>query len=83
MLITRAAILFMDGETVEGHSYSQIIGMANKLGFKGEHFNGFITSAGEFVWPTEAADIALVAGQIKAPVDELTPEDIFPEYVGE
>lgn len=83
MLITRAAIMFVDGETVEGHSYSQITAMANKLGFSGERINGFVTSSGEFVLPSEAANIALVAGQIPTPVVELTPEDIWSGYGAE
>lgn len=80
MLITRAAIMFMNGEIVEGHTYTEITAMSRKLGFGGEHFNGFTTSTGEFVWPSEAADIALVAGQVPEPIEELTPEDIWPEY---
>ncbi len=83
MIITRAAILFPNGETVEGHSYSNISSMAHKLGFSGEFLTGFTTSAGDFVLPTDAAEIALLAGQISTPVDELAPEDLWPEYGAE
>lgn len=81
MLITRAAIMFMNGEVVEGHTYTEITVISRKLGLSGEHFNGFTTSTGDFVWPSEAADIALVAGQVPEPVEELMPDDLWPMYV--
>lgn len=83
MIIVKAAIMFMNGETVEGYSYSNIISLANRLGISGNHFNGFLTSSEEFVWPSEAADIAFSAKQIPNRLEELSPEDIWPEYVGE
>lgn len=78
MVITRAAIMFQNGETVEGHDYGAIATLANKLSFSGEKINGFVTSTGEFVLPEEAATIALKAKQIAGKVDRLTPDMLWP-----
>lgn len=76
MLITRPAIMFSSGETVEGLSYSSIINIANKLSIKGDKIHGFMTSPDEFVLPMDAAKIAFEAGQIPVKKDILEQEDI-------
>jgi hypothetical protein len=81
MVIIKAAMMFKNGEVVEGYNYSLIATMAHKLSLNGEHLNGFITSRGEFVPPSEAAGIALTAGQISDSLKELSPEDLWPEYL--
>lgn len=78
MVITRAAIMFQNGETVEGHDYGAITTLANKLSFTGEKIYGFVTSSGEFVLPEEAVTIALNAKQISEVVDRLTPDMLWP-----
>lgn len=80
MIITRAAIMYPNGEFVEGHSYGDILKLSNKLNFYGEKIYGFVTSYGEFVLPKDAAQIALEAGQIPILKEELTPEDLWPEW---
>lgn len=80
MIISRAAIMFSNGEVVEGHNYGQILTTAHKLSFGGECIHGFTTSSGEFVLPDEASVIAFAADQIKEPTEKLTPEDLWPEY---
>ena len=83
MIISRAAIMFSNGEVVEGHTYGQIMTMAHKLSFSGEMIHGFVTSYGEFVLPDEASAIAFAAGQIPEQLATLTPEDIWPEWAEE
>lgn len=78
MVIIKAAIMFDNGETVEGHDYGSISTLANKLSFRGERVHGFLTSTGAFVLPDEAAVIALSTGQIKEAVDTLTPDMLWP-----
>jgi hypothetical protein len=81
MVITRAAIMFSNGEVVEGRSYSEISTMAGKLGFNGERIYGFVTSSDEFVLPKDAAKIAKKAGQIKTVLGGvLTPEMLWPVF---
>jgi len=79
MIITRAAIMFSNGEVFEGQSYSAISTIASKLSFNGDKIYGFITSAGDFVLPGEAAVIALKAGQLKSVIGVLTPEMLWPQ----
>lgn len=79
MVITRAAIMFSNGEVVEGRSYSEISTMAHKLGFNGEKIYGFMTSSDEFVLPKDAAAIAEKAGQVKTLIGVLTPEMLWPQ----
>ena len=79
MVIIKAAIMFQNGEIVEGHNYSQITNLANKLSLSGDKIYGFVTSSGTFVLPNEAVEIALEAKQITARVDKLTPDMIWPE----
>lgn len=83
MLIVRAAIMYSNGEIVEGHDYGHITSIATKLSLMGDRLFGFVTSSGEFVYPTHAADIAFEAGQTSEHLEELTPEDLWPEYAGE
>jgi hypothetical protein len=78
MLIVRAAIMYSNGEVVEGRDYQSINSLAYKLGLSGDHINGFLNSSGEFVLPKDAAAIALKSGQIKKSTDELQPTDIWP-----
>lgn len=77
MLITRAAIMFQDGEVFEGRSYNSVIAIANKLGFTGDKIHGFVTSSGAFVLPEDAVKIAREANQISADKDSLEPEDLW------
>ncbi len=78
MFITHAAIMFSNGDIVEGFSYQAAHTLARKLGLSGEYINGFLSSSGEFILPKEAAVVALQSGQIKTQVDELTPFDLWP-----
>lgn len=78
MVIIRAAIMFQNGEVVEGHDYGQISALGHKLSFTGEKIHGFLTSSGTFVLPHEAVEIAFEAGQIAERVDALTPDMISP-----
>lgn len=77
MIITRAAIMFSNGEVVEGHTYSNALSMANKLGLSGDKIHGFVTSSGKFVLPSDATEIAKEAGQTSTN-EPLQPEDIWP-----
>lgn len=83
MIITRAAIMFSNGEIVEGHNYASISTIAHKLSYMGDKIFGFITSTGDFVLPQEANDIALEAGQISTPNEDLKPEDLWPQWADE
>lgn len=78
MLIVRAAIMYSNGEVVEGRDYQTINSLAYKLGLTGEHINGFLNSSGEFMLPKDAAAIALESGQIQQPIEELQPIDVWP-----
>lgn len=80
MIISRAAIMFSNGEVVEGHNYGNIMSTAHKLSFQGDHIYGFTTSFGEFILPSEAAVIAFAAGQIPEETDDLKPEDLWPQW---
>lgn len=77
-MIVRAAIMFSNGVVIEGHDYSQITTIANKLGLSGERILGFVTGTEDFVLPREAATIAFQAKQIKKVLDELKPQDLWP-----
>ncbi len=76
--IVQAAIL-QDGEIFTGHRHYMIMNkIHDKTGkdpFLGEQ--GFVTDTGRFVSRTEAARIALRAGQIKLPKAELTSDDLY------
>jgi hypothetical protein len=77
MVIIKAAIMFENGETVEGHDYGHISSLAQKLGIRGERVLGFMTSSGEFVLPGEAAVIAVESGQLKSVLGPLTPDMLW------
>jgi hypothetical protein len=64
MFITHAAIMFSNGEVVEGKSYHSITSLAQKIGISGERIHGFLDSSGEFVLPHDAAVIAMESGQL-------------------
>ena len=81
MVIVRAAIMFQNGDIIEGRDYGHISSLANKLSLSGERVNGFTTSSGDFVLPEEAVEIAINAGQITDRVDELTPEMLWKDSV--
>jgi hypothetical protein len=83
MVIIKAAIMFENGETVEGHDYGHISSLAQKLSLRGERVLGFMTSSGEFVLPDEAVEIALNSGQIAERVDALIPEMLWKDTVVE
>lgn len=78
MFITHAAIMFSNGDVIKGTDYSVIVMLARKIGYPDERINGFLTDMGEFVLPKDAAVVAFAADQIKEPVEELSPEDIWP-----
>lgn len=77
MSIIKAAIMYSNGEIVEGRTYSQIDRLANSLGIWGDKIEGFVTSSGEFTLPVEAAVIAINAGQVKPGVTRLLPEHLY------
>lgn len=77
MFITKAAIMFSNGEILEGRDYGYIGRIARKLGFSGERIEGFLTSSGEFVLPHEAAAIAMNSGQVKEEIITLTPDHLW------
>ncbi len=81
MIITRAAIMFANGEVVEGHDYGAVMTISNKLSLHGDSIRGFVSSSGDFFLPKEAAEIAFKAGQIKELLHELTPDDLWPQSV--
>lgn len=81
MFITHAAIMFSNGEIVEGTEYHAVRTLVHKIGLSGEHINGFVTSYGDFVLPEDAAMVALKSGQIKIPVSELSSDDLWPSLI--
>lgn len=76
--ITNAAIMYQNGEVLEGKNYHKINSLANRLGISGDRIHGFLNSSGEFVLPIDAAQIATESGQLKKPVSELSPDDLWP-----
>lgn len=83
--IFSAAIMFPDGEVLEGYvkSYGYLNSLANKLSYETERIYGFITSENKFVLQDEAAEIAFDSGQIKEKTDMLAPEDLWPKLESE
>lgn len=79
--IAHAAIMFSNGEVVEGTEYHKILSLSHKIGYHGEHINGFTNSSGEFVLPQDAAVIAVASGQVKTPLDVLFPDDLWPPLI--
>lgn len=77
MYITKAAIMYSNGEVLEGHDYGQMIYFANKLSLSGDKIDGFMTSSGDFVLPDQAAKIAFKAKQIETALPTLNPEDLW------
>lgn len=78
MFITRAAIMYSNGGVLGGWNYQAIRQLAGMVGHSGDYINGFLTNSDEFVLPKDAAAIALNSGQIKKPLDELSPDDLWP-----
>lgn len=76
--IIHAAIMYSNGEVLEGRDYHSITILAQKIGFPKERIYGFINSSGDFVLPQEAAIIAVNAGQINRHLKDLTPDDLWP-----
>lgn len=80
MIIVRAAIMFSNGEVLEGRDYGHILWLAQLLNYPlGSKKEGFMTSSGDFVLPKKASSIAVKAGQIETTVNKLLPEDLWPE----
>lgn len=78
MVIVRAAILYSNGETIQGHTYGAITSLSHKLSYPQEdRIYGFVTSSEAFVLPSEAMTIALEAGQVTVSADELTPDMLW------
>lgn len=80
MYIIHAAIMYSNGEVLEGRDYHSITTLAQKIGFPKEHIHGFMCSDGEFVLPQDAALIATNSGQLNRQVEELTPDDLWPVF---
>jgi len=78
MFITKAAIMYQNGQVIEGKDYGQIKKVARKLDYPTEMIEGFVTSSGDFVTPREAMGIAINVQQIQSDLDELTPELLWP-----
>jgi len=76
--ITHAAVMYSNGEVLEGKNYNKIHNLARKFGFSGEHIKGFTNTSGEFVLPQDAAVIASESGQVTRAVAELEPDDLWP-----
>lgn len=72
--------MFSNGEILEGHNYGNIMSLAHKLSFTGDTIHGFMTSDDDFVLPKKAAKIAFKEHQISTEVEELTPEDLWPQW---
>ncbi len=79
MIITRAAIMYSNGEVLGGRNYGDVSALGSKLGFGGDKMFGFLTSSDEFVTPGEAAVIAVQSGQLRQVIGKLEPEDLWPE----
>ena len=79
MVITRAAIMYSNGEVLDGRNYGEITSLGAKLGLYGDKVLGFLTNSEKFVLPEEAAEIAVGSRQIDEPQDTLSPEDLWPE----
>lgn len=79
MVITRAAIMYSNGEVLDGRSYGEIHSLGSKLGLCGEKVLGFLTNSEQFVSPDEAAEIAVQSKQVDTLNDTLSPEDLWPE----
>lgn len=70
--------MYSNGEIVEGHSYGEIMTIANKLSLATpDRIEGFMTSAETFVLPGEAAVIAVKSGQLPSVLGRLTPEMLW------
>lgn len=78
MYIIQAAIMYSNGEVLEGRNYYTISSLAQKIGFPKECIHGFLNSSGEFVLPHDAAIIAARAGQINRIIEDLMPDDLWP-----
>ena len=69
------------GWTLCGHRHCQIIelyaSMMKSPITKTKYVQGFLTNQNEFVSRKRAAEIALLAGQIEKPINELTSEDLY------
>lgn len=78
MVVTKAAIMYENGEILEGKDYSSINILAHKLSMYGNKDYGFLASDGTFMLPNEAAIVAYNAGQIDERVSFLLPEDLWP-----
>ena len=79
MVITRAAIMYANGEVLGGRNYGEIASLGSRLGLYGEKSLGFLTNSDRFVLPEEAAEIAIESKQINSVEDTLSPEDLWPE----
>jgi hypothetical protein len=76
--IAYAAIMFANGEIISGRNYESVRSLARKIGISGDYIYGFLTSSEEFILPHDAARVAMQAGQIRKPVDDLSPDDVWP-----
>lgn len=78
-IIVKAAVMYSNGEVLEGRDYGHISNVAHKLSYpEGERIAGFVTHTGEFVLPDQAAKIAVAAKQLSEPLDKITPDNLWP-----
>lgn len=74
--IVCAAIKRSDGIILAGRNHGYIIQHSPYGTCKASSIRGFLTSEGEFVGRSAAANIAFDSGQIKKPTNQLFSEDI-------
>lgn len=71
--------MYSNGVVLEGRDYGHIIELGHKLSYPDEdRITGFITHTGEFVLPSEAAEIAVRSKQLKEKLSVVTPEVLWP-----
>lgn len=77
-VIVKAAIMYSNGEVLEGRDYGHINYLGHKLSLPDtERIQGFVTNTGEFVLPDQAAIIAVEAHQIKEAPAVLNPDNLW------
>jgi len=77
-VIIKAAIMYANGEILEGRDYGYINSLGHKLSYpEQQRIQGFITNTGEFVLPEQAAVIAVEAHQIDKAPEKLNPDNLW------
>lgn len=81
MVIVKAAIMFSNGEILEGYNYGNIMATARKLSYaSADCIHGYMTSEGDFVLPYQAASIAVHAQQTAQLHKDFSPEHLWPQW---